>query len=176
MKKNILALIIFTSLFSYSQENSVSKNIKGLQLGIYGIWAYNETKLVENLVLRNEIGIDVSFGKNFLIANPSITFEPKWYYNANKRKRKGKNIKNNSANFLSIQAKYYFNNFISNNIDREDLNQNKILKTNLTWGIRRSISETLNYETGIGLGIQRDFIEDQFEPSLNIHLRFGLGW
>ncbi|MDO6736827.1 MULTISPECIES: hypothetical protein [Wenyingzhuangia] len=171
----ITFILCFFTLLSYSQESKVEKNIYGGQIGVYGIWAYNETQLIHNTVLRTEIGTDIGFGKNFFIANPSITIEPKWYYNIKKRQIKGKDIKNNSANFISLQTKYYLDNIIKNN-QREEYNLNNILKSNITWGIRRNINNSLNYETGFGLGIQRNFKTNNFESSINIHLRFGLGW
>lgn len=176
MKKLKLTIILcLLTLFSFSQENNVKKNTNGIQIGLYGLWAYNEVKIVNNTVLRSEIGTDLGFGKNFFIANPTIAIEPKWYYNINKRHRNNKNITNNSANFISLQTKYYFDN-ITNRDSYNRYNQDKILKSTITWGIRRNISNTFNYEAGIGIGGLRDFGEGINDIAINVHLRIGLAW
>ncbi|WP_246124843.1 hypothetical protein [Algibacter pacificus] len=54
----ILALIIFSTTIGVAQTTSVEKSTFGLQTGVLGIWAYNETKLSNTIALRTELGFD----------------------------------------------------------------------------------------------------------------------
>ena len=59
MKKTLITLILCgITLTAKSQNTSVEKSIFGLQTGVLGIWAYNETKLSNTIALRTEIGLD----------------------------------------------------------------------------------------------------------------------
>ncbi|HCQ13535.1 hypothetical protein [Flavobacterium sp.] len=177
MNKLFFALILFAQI-AQSQEQetaSVEKSIFGIQTGFFGAWVHNESKLSNEISLRSEIGINFGLiggditGETKFITAPNISFEPRWYYNLSKRSNLGKNIKNNSANFLTLginyipkqeKSTYYIPNQIS-----------FIPK----WAIKRSINH-FTYETGIGIGY-RKFIDktstEKGETALDLHLRIG---
>ena len=98
MKK--ITFLLFTILsiqFTTAQEtNSVEKSIFGVQTGVLGVWAYNESRLSDNIALRTEIGLNLSLFDSFFIEggtktlwSPVIRLEPRWYYNLNRRLRNG---------------------------------------------------------------------------------------
>ena len=59
MKKIILGLIFLGSIgIGRSQNASVEESIFGIQTGILGIWAHNESKLGNSIALRTELGLD----------------------------------------------------------------------------------------------------------------------
>ncbi len=171
--KNIsLIIMLLLTFFSFSQE----KKVNGIQTGLYGIWGYNEIKIVDQLVLRTDIGTEFGYINRRTVLTPIISLEPRWYYDFKQRSAKDKNTSNNSANFLSFQLKYHFKEILQgDNLLAQKRVIDNTLKGNITWGIRRSFSKFLNYETGIGAGIQRNFDNNTFEPSINIHLKFGIG-
>ena len=84
MKKIILGLIFLGSIgIGRSQNASVEESIFGIQTGILGIWAHNESKLGNSIALRTELGLDAGIfggsrfydGTGYLLV-PTITVEP----------------------------------------------------------------------------------------------------
>lgn len=62
--RNIILTIIFSCLIvtSKAQDISIEKYTFGTQIGIVGIWIYNEAKLTKSLALRSEFGLGSGFG------------------------------------------------------------------------------------------------------------------
>jgi hypothetical protein len=184
MKKILLTLICCgLTLTAKSQTASVEESTYGIQTGVLGIWAHNETKLSNQIALRAEIGMDAGFRggsfypKNRFLMTPVIRLEPRWYYNLNKRVSKSRNIIGNSGNFLTLQTSYTPNWFVISNYDNiEVADQVSIIPT---WGIRRNIGNHFTYETGIGIGYRYIFaksvgyLANEGEVALNLHLRIG---
>ncbi|WP_052158137.1 hypothetical protein [Lacinutrix jangbogonensis] len=182
-KKIALAFaLFFTTIVAKAQDASVEKSVFGIQTGILGIWAHNEAKLSNTIVLRSELGVELGFYSSSLIndsgvfAVPSITLEPRWYYNLNKRVKKSRRIDGNSGNFVSIRINYHPDLLLTSLKD----NYNFISDLSIvpTWGIRRSIGKHFNYETAIGIGYIKYFEEantifDQADVGVNLHLRIG---
>lgn len=186
MRKIVLTLIfcgIAIIAKSQNQNVSVEESTYGIQIGLVGVYAHNETKLSNQIALRSELGLDSRiFGGSFYpktgyVLTPVITLEPKWYYNLEKRVSKSKNISGNSGNFISLKTSYNPDWFVISNYNNLRLiNQISIIPT---WGIRRNIGKHFNYETGIGLGFihyfakSAGYINDKSEAVLNLHLRIG---
>ncbi|MFL0063839.1 hypothetical protein [Tenacibaculum maritimum] len=184
MKKKLLILAFFgLTLVAKSQTASVAKSTYGIQTGILGIWAHNESKLSNQISLRSEIGMDAGFWggsfytKNGYLMTPVIRLEPRWYYNLNKRISKSRNIDGNSGNFLTLQTSYHPNWFVISNYDAiEVVDQISIIPT---WGIKRNIGDHYTYETGIGIGYRYIFtksigaLKNEGEATLNLHIRIG---
>lgn len=183
--KHFLFVIFFcaTTLTAAAQETSVEKSIFGIQTGILGLWAHNESKLSNSIVLRSELGFDAgAFSDNLeeglgFILVPALTVEPRWYYNLNKRVSKSRRIDGNSGNFISIKTTYHPDLVIGNIPNNANfLSDISIIPT---WGIRRNIGKNFNYETGIGLGYIHFFEEENVYlknnngVALNLHLRIG---
>lgn len=166
-----------------SQTASVEKSTYGIQTGFLGIWVHNESKLSNQFALRSELGLDTGiFGSDIndvdgLLLVPAITVEPRWYYNLNKRENKSKRIDGNSGNFISIKTTYHPDWFVISNVD--NINFISDISIIPTWGIRRNIGKSFNYELGFGIGYVHYFKEDNvifFDESgvtANLHLRIG---
>lgn len=180
MKRKII-LIIFCAFVSITkaQNLSVEKSITGIQTGFLGVWGFNEFKITNKFVLRTELGLNSGFGDNGTIdvMAPVLVIEPRTYYNINKRAKKGKNTKNNSANFFAITARFNPDWFVISRNSNENV-PNQILIAP-KWGIRRNINNHFNYELGIGLGIRSYFGENlgsngkSSEASADLHIRIG---
>lgn len=162
MKKiacTLFATILFSCL-SFSQEQkkySVENSMYGVQTGLFGIWAYNETKLNNEFALRTEIGLDGGYSysdfdspKSQYILLPSISLEPRWYYNFKKRAKKGKSIKKNAANFLSLKTTYSPNWFTISNTDGADFAN--VFRIIPSWGIRRDLGANFDFDLRLGFG------------------------
>jgi hypothetical protein len=180
----IITLSFFLiTFFTNAQNASVEKSTYGIQTGLLGIWAHREVKLTNQIALRQEIGMDAGFWgasfypKNGYLMTPVITFQPRWYYNLNKRISKSRNILGNSGNFLSVKTSYNGNWFVISNYDNIQIaDQISIIPT---WGLKRNNGNHFTYETGIGIGYRYIFaksvgyLENQSETALNLHLRLG---
>jgi hypothetical protein len=98
----LLALIVFATQKTTAQEvSTVEKSVYGIQAGFLGFWVHNETKLKRKLSLRSEVGFDTGiFSSNAdysgtdvgVVFTPTISLEPRFYYNLDKRVEKGKSI------------------------------------------------------------------------------------
>jgi hypothetical protein len=184
MKNSLLTLIFCgLTLVAKSQTASVEQSVFGIQTGLLGVWVHNEAKLSNQIALRSELGLDTGvYGSDsnnidsFLLA-PTITLEPRWYYNLNRRESKSKRIDGNSGNFIAIKTTFHPDWFT---ISSED-NINLISDISIipTWGIRRNIGNHFNYEAGFGVGYVHYFKEDNvvllYESgvAVNLHLRIG---
>ncbi len=116
---------------------------------------------------------------SYYVLTPVITAEPRWYYNIEKRSKKGRNTKNNSANFVALSLTYHPDWFtISNNYDGYIPDQISIIPY---WAIKRALGAHFNYETGLGLGYQYTFYrkdgyyknENFGELGVKLQLRIG---
>lgn len=184
--KKIINAIIFLLVFqtNYSQNTIIENSLFNIQTGVLGTWLNNEVKLTNNIVLRNEIGLDAGIlgGKindnTSVFLTPVINLEPRWYYNMDSRFNKNKNISNNAANFFTTSLSYHPDWFIISSKDNVNVyNQLSIIPK---WGIRRNIAKSnFNYELGIGLGYrfyflkQYGFTKNDGETALDLHIRIG---
>jgi hypothetical protein len=184
MRKNLLVLLLLgLTLTVNSQNASVEKSIYGIQIGFLGIWGHNESKLTNSIALRSELGFDTGIyggsttNKVGFIFGPTITLEPRWYYNLNKRKNKSKRIDGNSGNFISIKTTYHPDWFFISNEDNVNLISDISIVP--TWGIKRNFGKHFNYETGFGIGYVHFFEEKNVifdyddDIAVNLHLRIG---
>lgn len=184
MKRVLLTLTFCAlTLIAKSQSASVEQSTYGIQTGFLGIWAHNESKLSNQIALRSELGLDTGvFGSDVndidgLILIPTITLEPRWYYNLNKREKKSRRIDGNSGNFISIKTTYHPDWFVISNED--NINFISDITIVPTWGIRRNVGAHFTYETGIGIGYVHYFKEDnvillnESDVAVNLHLRIG---
>lgn len=180
MKKIIGLSLLLGSLNLHAQEAQLEKNITEVQLGLFGLNVNNETKLINKLSVRVSAEFQVSIWDNFfinqanLIVYPTIEIEPKFYYNLNSRFKKDKNIRNNSANYFSLQLEYIPNWFVISNLKDVSLaNQINIVPT---YGFRRNISEKFNYEFKFGYGYGKIIDKNYNDSGRIIDLSFKLGY
>lgn len=182
MKKYLFTLVlIITSSIGRAQSISVEQSTNGIQIGLLGAWIYNESKLTNQLALRTEFGVVNGFWggsfyeKNGHIMFSKITVEPRLYYNLNKRIEKSKRIDGNSGNFISLKTNYYPKWVISTNYDHISIAEN--LNLIPTWGIRRSISNHLNFEFSFGIGYEyiteKNYTSSRSDITADLNLRIG---
>jgi hypothetical protein len=181
-KKIILFLTLLYSLAVFSQEvsqekPSVEKSMFSVQAGYLGLWANEEIKLTNLLALRFEVGANYGASysgltgfKSAWVAN--FRLEPRFYYNLGRKIGAGKDISNNSGNFVTISFNYFPKNAVlfSNNKNVGVIENFSIVPK---YGIRRNISKHFNYEAGFGIGF---FYEPAFKDSnagIDLHLRIG---
>lgn len=179
--KKILFIIVLLAQVAHSQEQetaSVEKSIFGIQTGFFGAWVHNESKLSNQISLRSEIGLDAGFVVNssvsiFFLA-PSLRVEPRWYYNLDKRLAKGKNIKNNSGNFLSLTTTYNPDWFMIP--EKKNVDFISSVSVIPKWAIKRTYGNHFTFETGAGIGYifyTEDYGDINGDIGIDLHLRIG---
>ncbi len=183
MKKVLICLLVVIFQNAYSQESqeipSVEKSIYGIQTGLLGIWVHNESKLSNSISLRSEIGLDLGININFDTETygliPSLRLEPRWYYNLNNRIKKGKSIKNNTANFFTIATTYNPKWFLISNQSRAEIIPQITFIPK--WGIKRTVGKHFTYEAGLGIGylhyLDKNYNEFNDNVGADLHLRIG---
>ncbi|MGB7786036.1 MAG: hypothetical protein WBL27_08050 [Salinimicrobium sp.] len=189
MQRNfyIFLFFLFVTHYSWTQEQEmVDESIYGLQIGMLGVWAHNELRLHGNTSLRTEVGFDTGlFSSNAdysgtdvgVVFIPSISLEPRFYYNLRKRINKGKNITKNSGNFIALRLNYRPDWFTLSNVDNTSVADNIAIIPK--WGIKRTFWNHLTYELGAGVGYRKYFLkqygymENPGETALDLHIRLG---
>lgn len=180
--KKLISLFTFSLLIilGKAQNSNVEKNISGIQIGLFGLDLYNESKIASNTTLRAEASLFPAiwggdmFAKTGFAFYPAITIQPKYYYNITKRAEKGKNTKNNSANYFGLQVRYVPDWFVISNTKNLSLsNQINIIPT---YGFRRNFAENFNYEFKAGLGYGTTFGNDFNTSGAILDLSMKIGY
>lgn len=176
--------VLFTILFMFSfsifsqnlQKTSVEKSMYGVQSGLFGVFAYNESKLTDNIALRSEIGMLMgvfggsSYSKVGYVFTPTFSVEPRYYYNLKRRIKKDKNIQHNSGNFISLKTNFNPDLFTISNHNGSISNH---ITTALSYGLRRTFAKHFDYEFTTGLGYLYDFDDKKGGAHFNIGFRVG---
>jgi hypothetical protein len=163
---------------------TVEKSLFNVQVGAVGAWASHEARLGNKWALRTEVGLDLweydtYFDGSGTVLVPSISVEPRWYYNIEKRANKGKYTANNSASFVTVAVEYYPDLFIIGSAPSYIYvpNQMTIIPK---WGIRRAIAQSnFNYELGFGVGYgfyfsnSDDVVKSAGDVAIDAHVRIG---
>lgn len=183
MNKTIL---LFVSIFAISfssfsqstnQEPSVEKSFFGVQAGLFGAYVYNESKLSNDIALRTELGMSMGlwdgtfYPKTGILFTPTISVEPRYYYNLKRRVKNGKNILNNSANFFSLKTSYNPDLFVISNYDNISVNNHITIIP--SYGFRRNLGKNFEYEFTAGYGYGYDFKLKDGGGLLNLGFRIG---
>lgn len=156
IKRILLPCFLLLAAFAQAQESTIEKNVTGVQIGLFVLDAYNEARIADKVSLRTELSLvpliwggDLYDNKSGFALYPLFSLTPKYYYNLNRRVEKGKNIKNNAANYLAFQVRYLPGLVISNHDDMGLSNQIHFIPT---YGLRRNFLKNFNYEFKVGLG------------------------
>ena len=158
---------------TYGQDNTPKNSKKplfGIQTGFLGLWAHNEMELSSQWFLRSELGLNYGFGGNgsynefnntigvtegaAVVA--SVSLESRFYYNLEKRRKIGKNVNANSANFIALKTNFYPGWLIVAQ------NKDKVVYTQQIaftpyWAIKRTLGKHFTFETGAGMGYLHNF-------------------
>lgn len=164
MKKLLtIAMITVCCFFSNSQTKkevpSVEKSIFGVQAGLLGANVYNESRLADKWSLRSEIGVLGGYSysssrlekKSRLHFFPTLSVEPRYYYNLERRQRLNKKTANNSGNYVGFNLGYLPDWFVISNYKYDVSNSNSMFFIP-SWGLRRTFAKNFEYEFKMGYG------------------------
>jgi len=177
--RKILLIILFLGVYSFanSQNSTAVINAAGLQAGFLGGWLYNEASIANDKTLRVELGINMWFYESFgnqPYFYPSLSVEPRWYYNILKREKKNKSINKNSADFISIKGGFVPE--FAHVPIKSGYSFSNSFAIVAGWGLRREIAKNVFAELGIGVGYEFYFGKNAHENNLLIlpHFRIGM--
>lgn len=156
MKKQILTIFLFIAHgVNAQQPGTVEKNIFGVHAGLLGANVYDEMRLSDKAVIRADISLDASiwggtmYEKTGFLMVPSLSLEPKYYYNITKRADAGKNTKNNAANYFSLNTRFAPGLFVISNYNNAD--PIPTISFVPTWGLQKKFWRKLQLRTEFGL-------------------------
>lgn len=158
----IILLVVVSFNFSYSQTTSsnetettsINKSSYGVELGFLNAGIFYEFRIARAFSLKNEF----KFSKTYLINSsnapfyfqPEIIVQPRWYYNLQKRHKKGNRTVNNSANFIGITGSYRPTWF---SLPENTKYLEESVSYTVDWGLRRSFAENFHFEFIVGAGV-----------------------
>lgn len=152
----VLAITVTLSQFVSAQEQkgSLQKGLASVDIGFLGSWLTYERQVSSQLTLHTQLGLEGGLfggGGDFNYAfTPTISVEPRFYYNFNERVAKQKKTINNSANYFTLTGTYIPGLFTVTNDDIEaDAALNLIPK----WGLRRTIGKNFKFDFAVGYGV-----------------------
>jgi len=174
MKKILLAILFFSSSWVMAQENSTAlqKGLASFDVGFLGSWLSYEKPLGKQWAFNSQLGMEGGFsggGGDFdYVFTPTITVEPRFYYNLHKRVNKGRKTMNNSADYLTLAGGYVPALFAVTNEDVELIPQFTLIPK---WGLRRTIGQRFKFEFAAGYGLA--IREQEAVGQLDLDLNFG---
>ena len=156
-----ISLMIFLCVSNINaQDTSVEKSIWGIQTLMFPLSVYNEAKLTNSIALRSELAWGFGWTSGGYIDNsaqwavvPYLAVEPRYYYNLNRRIKKGKRIDGNSGNYLSLYSAVQ----PGFGITSKDVDLFPSLYIVPTYGLRRNIGRRFNFEAAFGIGYGWEF-------------------
>lgn len=171
----LLQVALFLSCNLYAQDTSLVHRNHSASIEIVGI-TYNfenpialKSTLIVRCGLQGGIGYSSSFGSNYYYAvSPAISIEPRFYYNINKRYRRGKLITGNSASFISLSSWYIFNPIYEHNVSC-----NSFFVVTPQWGVRKIYWHHLLLEAGLGISY---FFDTHGNDDLGIMMNLRIGY
>lgn len=165
-KTNYLFLVLFSMGFLSTVFGQSKEDLK-LGVGLHGVELSFNKRIHEKLYLEAYAGLgggyDIwdgfSYTFDFEHLVPFTKGVVKWNYVDLDRKR----------NFVSLQAKYSFG-------DDAVYDLNRVLITEVNWGIERHFSKNLIFDLHVGLGHAKDFDnkESMLIPTIGFSLKYRL--
>ena len=98
--------------------------------------------------------------------NPSAGISYRYYYNFKKRQERGKNIKHNSANYISLSSYYYWAP-VSTSFPKHLAENTYHFAIGPVWGFQRTYKKRLHLNLDLGLGYVDSKIIETTSITLN---------
>jgi len=174
MKNKLFSIFLFFTFLANAQNAKVEKSQLKLNFLVPSI-AY-ETGLTDKASITFEVGTGFSFRarsnqKTEFSFFPYFESQYKYYYNFEKRAKKGRRTINNSANYISFLAGIHSQKPLFNN---SRYNEQAVIIAGPTWGIQRTYKKgfRLSLDLGVVYGYNT-LTNNQFVFPL---IDFELGW
>jgi Protein of unknown function (DUF3575) len=180
MKKYIILLVSLLTIVSLqAQEAIVVQQTPKVANSLFRVNILAPGLTFEKSISeKNTLALDVNLALFYifsssrgsrLIKTPFTRLQFRHYYNLEKRVNKGKNILNNSGNYVALQSSYYFKSLNDDfYIDRLDG-----VTLGAAWGMQRTYKSGLNININTGLGYN---LSDKKTYTVQPILNFTIGW
>jgi hypothetical protein len=176
--KKVLIITFFISFYSFSQTDELETHLS-FKVGAIGGWVSYEQPISNKLLVHLEFGQEFGFYKNILnsktqfIATNTLSLEPRYYYNREKRKEQGKSIAINTGNYLALELQR-IPDWMTYSSD-DNVNISKATSIIPKIGMKRRITEFSTFELAGGIGYQwNDNTRNSVAVGLDIKLSFIL--
>jgi len=165
-------LFIIPSLTLNAQESMFLQKNHSVSMEVLGLTYNYESPIAKRVTLIGRLGMQGGAGYSsslgsYYAISPAISFETRFYYNILKRESSGKNIKGNSANFISLSTWYVSNPVIEHKSSGADF-----FAVTPQWGVRRVYWKHFMLEAGAGISYFFN-LEGDSKTNLMLNLRLG---
>jgi hypothetical protein len=189
-----IAFVLSTS-YLFAQAGKTNKTVSGIQIGLTNLVEqeinyFNESFLFPQAVIRLETGLQKFKSIQYTQKDvyhffPSISLEPRWYYNIGSRERYGYNSRGNSANYIAVRISHspLLAMEYNPNLDNKSFNPMSRAATGwvqfhfFRWGMRRNYFNLLNAELSTGAFYIKRLHPQAFKTRpivLDVSLKLGL--
>ncbi len=156
-------------------SNSNLRNLGKIELGLHGINFGYEAVVGRKWTMELAAGAGGGYyidgdvvHYNFILNRPALFLKAgaRWNYNIDKRAIQGRNITNNSANYVGTQLKYSFG-------QKNLLELSPAFLGEVHWGLQRPLGRNFIFNTHIGLGYLNDTRWNQQKIVPTLGVKFG---
>ncbi|TVZ51871.1 hypothetical protein [Dokdonia sp. Hel_I_53] len=179
MKKLLFYYLLLSSVYGFTQDTTppLVDNF-GINIGLINAGINYEKVLAKdfsvNTILEYNGGFYARFGGDteYIFAS-TIALEPRYYYNRDRRLRKGKNISNNVGNYLA--GDFSFGPVIGTISSDDNVGVVDSYVLGVKYGLRRKIVGDLNFELAFGVGkLFSKGYDSETIPILDLKLQYIL--
>lgn len=159
MKYIILTITFLFFISSYSQNDELETAVS-FKVGVIGGWASFEQPINDKLLIHLEFGQEFGLYKNLFssktefIATNTLSLEPRYYYNRQKRKENGKSIATNTGNYLALELQRVPDWMTYSSDDNVRISKATSIFPKI--GMKRRITNFSTFELAGGIGYQWD--------------------
>jgi len=176
MKNLFCFFTLLCCLLINAQNNGLETHLS-FKVGAIGGWISYEQPINNKLLVLLEFGQEFGFYKNILnsktqfIATNTLSIEPRYYYNREKRKRQGKSIAINTGNYFALEFQRVPDWMTYSSSD--NVNISKATSVIPKIGMKRKITDFSTFELAGGIGYQwSDTTPNGVAVGLDIRLSF----
>ncbi|WP_289022772.1 hypothetical protein [uncultured Salegentibacter sp.] len=175
MKKLLLLSFCLCSLLSINAQDQASVEDGLLSVNILTPAVEYEYGLTSSTTLDLRLGSafaywkNTYFGENFGIY-PILGIQYRYYYNLEKRLDKGKNLKNNSANYIALSGAVQSGKPIIGNLE---YNEAYFGTVGPVWGLQRYYNSGFKLDLNLGGGYS---FNESGESYFSLLIGIRLGW
>ncbi len=181
LKKSLLTVFLLTcfgtTAYAQDVDNSLRDNF-GINVGLVTAGINYEKVITKDFTINTLLEYNGGFYARFegdveYIFASTISLEPRYYNNRNRRFNKGKNISNNVGNYLA--GDFSFGPVIGTISSEDNVDVIDSYTVGAKYGLRRKVIGNLNFELAFGVGrLFSKGYDPETIPLLDIKLQYIL--